>query len=388
MKSAYNPEWIYNLAVIKETKRWWKHDFISEDQFKKISSNYKVDFYHPNVMIRILLFVAALLALGGVSGFFFLIFADAGETILSVMCVAYGLGSFLVLEKFFIENKHFKSGVTEAVLYHACGFVIGGVAALTDMNSVALILIVAIAMLSFAAVRYLDLICTLCATLTFAGLIFYICFNAGDIVKQIIPFVIIIIFSIVYWYMRTLKQRKDLRIWTNNLVVLESLSLLLIYLGGNYLVVRELSVSLMDMNVPEGGDIPFAFLFYFLTVAIPVAYLYFGIRSKNVVLLRVSLVVIAFSAFTFKYYFSLGHPEITLTAAGAVLLSISLALMNYLKVNRGGFTRENLLSEKWSHMNVEAFVISQTTGGNQINRTDSFKGGGGSFGGGGATGDF
>lgn len=388
MKSAYNHEWIYNLAVIKETKRWWKHDFISEDQFKTISSTYKVDFYHPNMMIRILLFVAALLALGGVSGFFFLIFADAGQTVLSVMCIVYGLASFLVLEKLFIENKHYKSGVTEALLYHACGFVIGGVAALTDMNSVALILIVATVVLAFAAIRYLDLICTFCATLTFAGLIFYVCFNAGDITKQVIPFMIIIVFSIVYWYVRALKQRKELRIWMSNSVVVESLSLLLIYLGGNYLVVRELSVSLMDMDIPEGGDIPFSFIFYFFTVAIPVAYLYFGVRKKDVVLLRVSLVVIAFSAFTFKYYFSLGHPEITLTLAGATLLAISLALMNYLKVNRGGFTRENLLSEKWSHMNVEAFVIAQTMAGNQVNRGDSFKGGGGSFGGGGSTGDF
>jgi len=85
--------------------------------------------------------------------------------------------------------------------------------------------------------------------------------------------------------------------------------------------------------------------------------LFFGIRNKNAVLLRVSLIVIAASAFTFKYYFSLGHPEITLTAAGAVLLLVTIALMNYLKVSRGGFTRENLLSEKWGAMNVEAFVI-------------------------------
>jgi uncharacterized membrane protein YgcG len=67
---------------------------------------------------------------------------------------------------------------------------------------------------------------------------------------------------------------------------------------------------------------------------------------------------------------------------------IALALMNYLKVSRGGFTRENLLSEKWSSTNVEAFVISQTVGGNQVTKTETFEGGGGSFGGGGASGGF
>jgi hypothetical protein len=386
MKSAYNHDWVYNLAVIKEVKRWWKHDFITKDQFVAISEAFKIPLYHPNLMIRILLFIATLFALSGVSGFFFLIFADAGERALAIASIFYGLASFFALEKFFIENNHYKSGVTEALLYHACGFTIGGVAVLTGMDSQGLVLIISLGVLSFAAIRYLDLICTMCATLTLAGIAFYECFMASGIFKQIIPFVIIILFALIYWLVLNLRARKELKVWQYNLIVIESLSLLLIYLGGNYFVVRELSVSMMDLDIPENGDIPFAFIFYFLTAAMPIIYLFFAIRNKNVVLLRVSLAVIALSAFTFKYYFSLGHPEITLTVAGALLLIITLALMNYLKVSRGGFTRENLLSEKWGSMNVEAFVISQTMGGNQV--TQTFKGGGGTFGGGGASGDF
>ncbi len=388
MKSAYNHDWVYNLAVIKEVKRWWKHHFITKDQFVAISDAFKIPLYHPNVMIRVLLFVATLFALSGVSGFFFLVFADAGETIVSFASIFYGLASFFVLEKIFIGNNHYKSGVTEALLYHACGFTIGGLAVLTDMNNVTLVLIVSFVVFSFAAVRYLDLICTMCSTLTLVGIAFYECFVAGGIFKQIIPFVIIILFSLVYWKVSQLIDAPKLKVWRYNLIVVESLSLLLIYLGGNYFVVRELSVSTMDMVIPDNGDIPFAFIFYFLTAMLPIMYLYFAIRNRNVVLLRVSLVVVALSAFTFKYYFSLGHPEITLTVAGAVLLIITLAVLNYLKTPRAGFTRENLLSEKWGSVNAEAFIISQTMGGNQASQPETFKGGGGSFGGGGATGDF
>src|SRR4051812_25959197 len=170
MKSAYNHDWVYNLAVIKEAKKWWKHNFISKDQFVSICENFKVPFYHPNLMIRVLLFVATLFALSGVSGFFFLIFADAGETVISIASIFYGLISFFVLEKLFIGNNHYKSGVTEALLYHACGFTIGGMAVLTDMDNVTFILIVGLVVLSFAAMRYLDLICTVCATLTLAAI--------------------------------------------------------------------------------------------------------------------------------------------------------------------------------------------------------------------------
>ncbi|HLZ16615.1 MAG TPA: hypothetical protein VKQ08_06225, partial [Cyclobacteriaceae bacterium] len=65
MTSAYNARFVYYLAVIKETKRWAKHNFISTDQFAKISEEYKTPFYHPNLIIRTLLFVATLFALSG-----------------------------------------------------------------------------------------------------------------------------------------------------------------------------------------------------------------------------------------------------------------------------------------------------------------------------------
>ena len=112
----------------------------------------------------------------------------------------------------------------------------------------------------------------------------------------------------------------------------------------------------------------------------------FGIKNKDFVLIRVSLVVLAFSVFTLKYYSGFENLEITLTVLGLILVSVSLALLNYLKGIKHGYTRENLLSEKWSSVNAEAFVISQTMGGNLVNA--DFKGDGGDFGGGGASGSF
>jgi hypothetical protein len=383
IKSAFNETWLYNLAVIKETKRWLKQNLISKEQFAAISEAYTSSFYHPNFIIRILLFLATLLALSGITGLLALIFIDsANKEVLSVLAFIYGIISFIVLEKVFIKNNnHYKSGVNEAILYHAIGFTIAG---FSDFNE-HVILYVCLVVFTFSAIRYVDLICTLAATACFAGIIFYECYNLGGVFQQIIPFVFILIFTTVYFFVKRIKTQERFKVWTNNLLIVESLSLLLIYAGGNYLVVRELSVSMMDLEVEEGGDIPFAFIFYALTVFIPVAYLYFGIKNKNVVLLRVSLIVIAFSAFTFKYYYSFGHPEITLTIGGLILLGVSIALLNYLKTMRHGFTRENLLAEKWGNMNIEAFMVSQTMGGNQVSSSVPNTGGGGDSGGGGAS---
>ncbi len=389
MKSAFNHQWIYNLSVIKEAKQWAKRAFIHDEQLKKIEEVYSTPLYHPNWIIRILLLLATLLALSGVTGLFFLFFVDAGISTISIACILYGVGSFVLLEKIFIANNHYKSGVTEALMYHACGFTIGGIAAFNDMENPGLILIVSLLVFSFAAIRYLDLVTTLAAVISLAGFIFYQCFEAGGLFKQIIPFVFMIGFTVIYFTVKRYSRKDELNAWYYNFLVLESISLLIIYASGNYLVVRELSVQLMELSLEDGGDIPFAFLFYFLTVAIPVAYIWFGIRNKDAVLLRVSLVALAFSVFTFKYYYIPGHAEITLTAAGTLLILTAILLTHYLKVVRNGFTRENLMSSKWANLNVEGFLISQTMGGNQQEMIEVKEaGGGGSFGGGGASDSF
>lgn len=72
-----------------------------------------------------------------------------------------------------------------------------------------------------------------------------------------------------------------------------------------------------------------------------------------------------------------------------MLFGIALLLFNYLKTMRGGFTRENHLAEKWANLNLQAFVISQTLGGNQPGAGSQIEtGGGGKFGGGGSTDSF
>jgi hypothetical protein len=388
MKSAYNATWLNNLSVVKEAKRWHDDGIISSGDFSSIAAGYKSDFYHPNLMIRILLFVASLIALGGVTGILGLLFADIIDDAIAILLLIYGIVSLFSLEFVFIRNSnHYKSGVTEALLYHSIGFTIGGLAAISDFD-VSAVTVTCILVFGFSAYRYLDLISTLAALCSFGYLLVFEMYELGEIAQQVTPIAFIAVFTPLYFLFKTLKNRNKTEPWRHCLVVSEAFSLLAVYAAGNYFVVRELSVNMMQLDLAPGNDIPLAFIFYGLTVVIPVLYLYFGIKNKDVVLLRVSLLAIAFSVFTFKYYFSLGHPEFTLTAAGIILLLITLLLFRYLKTPKHGYTRENILKEKWADANPEAFVISQTLGGNQVVVDESFKGGGGEFSGGGASGEF
>lgn len=386
MRNAYNAEWLRNLTLVKEAKTWSKSSFISSEEYSAIANAYPCNFYHPNLIIRILIFIASLLGLAGITGLFAIFFSDLKEDSIAVMAIVYGLVSFVVLEKLVIEgNHHYKSGLTEALLYHAIGFTLIGLAVAMDFEEQG-ILWTCLIVFSFAAFRYLDLISTLVALCLGAYLLFYYVYEFGGFFQQLIPVFFLLVFISFYFIIRKWKNRKSLDAWENVLLVAEAFSLLVIYAAGNYLVVRELSVNLMSLELAEGQDIPFAWLFYLLTVLIPIVYLYVGISKRDIVLLRVSLVVLAFSAFTFKYYYSLGHPEITLTFAGALLLLITVGLLRYLNTPKNGFTRESVLTEKWANANAEAVIIAQTLGGNKM--AESSEGGGGSFGGGGASGEF
>lgn len=388
MRSAYNAEWLRNLSLVKEAKAWSKSNFISNEEYTAIANAYPCNFYHPNLIIRILIFVASLLGLAGITGLFAIFFSDMNEDGMATMAIIYGLVSFVILEKIVIEgNHHYKSGVTEALLYHSIGFTLIGLAVVMDFDEQG-ILWTCLLVFAFAAFRYLDLISTAVALCLGAYLLFYYLYEFGGFLQQLIPIIFLVAFTPFYFLVNSMRKNKKWDEWGNGLLITEAFCLLVIYAAGNYFVVRELSTNLMFLELAEGQDIPLAWVFYLLTVLVPVLYLYVGITKKDIVMLRVSLVVLAFSVFTFKYYFSLGHPEITLTLAGAILLGVTVAVLRYLKTPKNGFTRESVLTEKWANTNAEAFIISQTLGGNKIPESATNNGGGGSFGGGGSSGEF
>src|SRR5687767_3848807 len=154
MKSAYNHTWLYNLNVVKEAKQWKRDGLIFPNEFASIAAEYKSGFYHPNLMIRILLFVASLIALGGVTGILGLLFSVILEDAISILSLIYGIASLLFLEFIFIRNSnHYKSGVNEALLYHSIGFIIGGVAGISDFNT-SVIILTCILVFGFSAFRY------------------------------------------------------------------------------------------------------------------------------------------------------------------------------------------------------------------------------------------
>lgn len=388
MNCAYDSRELHNLHTLKEAAHWHRVKFITAEQWTAIRLAYRCKLYHPNLIIRVLLFIATWIAISGANGIFFLFVSEMPETAQGMMALLGGAGAMFITDKKLCQaNYHYRSGVVEALIYCASGYIVLGIGMITDWH-IHLLFLSAIGVLGYVAYRYLDLIAMTFAVLTLAGFLSYESCELGGFFRQVIPFVIILSFSLVYFLARQAKRDARWMLWEDCLLVTQVLSLLLVYAGGNYLVVREGSIELMNMVLAEGEDIPFAFIFYGFTAMMPIALLYRGILLRSVMLLRLGVITLVLSVLTFRYYFSIAPPEVALTIGGAIVLGFTVWLYSYLRTVRNGFTQEKLLSRAAISNDLAAFAVSQTMGGNVQKPDESFKGGGGSFGGGGASGEF
>lgn len=380
---AYNIAELEKKGVTDEAKMLYKSGVIDENQWTSIKKQFQSNLYTPSIFIRILLFLGAILGMLTSLGPIAFSFHISDEGGLRALAVIMGVAILIFTELVVIKNlKHFRSGVTEAGIYSSIILIVTGL--VLENESSTLILAISLAFALFATIRYLDLLALVASVILFAWLIVDILMSLGGLIPTLLPIIMLSVFMAVYHYAISLEKRLSNIIFTDQFIILKSLSLLICYLSVNYFVVRELSVMLLDLEITEGGDIPLAFIFYGLTALLPLAYIAWGVKNRSILFIRVGLFILTLTVFTFKIYFSVMPPVIAITIAGTILTTISLLLLNYLKTPKKGFTRDRLLTDKWSNSNLHSFVISQSIGGNASTPQGDVQMGGGKFGGAGA----
>jgi hypothetical protein len=343
---AYNADIIKNSFLKKKAAFWHANKLISDEQYTAIIQKYSASLQTSNVFVKIGLFIfilfIVLASLGIFSLFFSSIMYNSNNAIgFGIFtCLLYATACFFVLESF-IKNKNiYNTGTDEALLYIGLTFLAVGIFLITDeisSDSPLLFLFTALPFITFAVIMVMKL---------------------GDVAKLIMPFAFMLFSGLLYFQIKKQKHRTDLFYWAACLEVTEYIALLLFYAAGNYYVIREASVSYFYLTIDEGQDIPLAFVFYLFTALVPILYVYFGLKRKNKILLWSGLILVAASALTFKYYFSLGHPEIALTGAGIILILVAYFSINYLKKPHHGITYEEEINEdSFLKSNAEALII-------------------------------
>lgn len=384
---AYNPQWLDALAVRKQSRKWYNKGLLSGIEIQAIQEKFQAHFYTPNTFVRIGLGIFCWILVSSVFGLFGMAVIESfkSKAGTGVICILFGIILIAALEFFIREKKYYQAGIDDALLYMALSLTIIGISLIFTPvfeEFEVLYCLVALPLLAIAAVRYTDTVVTAFTFVCLTAIIFFT-FKESTLLAKFIPLACMVLSTSVYLIIQKYKNREELRFWANCLMVLEACSLLLFYVSGNYFVVEDLGEMLFT-----GYTIPFSIIFWVFTAIIPLAYVYFGLKKLDRLLLRIGLLLIALSVVTFKYYFSLGHYEVTLTIAGALLIVLAYYSIRYLKTNPQRFTyTEDRSDENAGLENTEALIIAQTSGAPSAS-DKGFIFGGGSFGGGGAGGSF
>ncbi len=394
---AYNPEWAFRTALRQRAARWQRQQLLSPAQLADIEAAYPLDYYQPAWPLRVGLFIFAWLGLGMAGGFSFLITGNSPLAAGVLYCAA----CFGVLELLIRERRFYHAGADNALLYSGLGAAAGLVAYVFseyvwagqqyagfqfDIRHLGLPLLLVLALLLAAAQRYADTLVT--ATAIFVALLLVALLGLQTpLGTALLPFLLMAAAGSILFLQRGLRRRLFgthlADYYASCLLTAKVLGLVILYLGGNYLVVREGNAALHGLDSSQ--QVPFAPVFYAFTAGLPLLYIVLGLRRPDRPTLLVGLLALAFSLFTLRHYRSLLPPEIAAVVAGALLTAVAGALLRALRPARFGLT--SLPDDEPRHFNLENLIQAQTAHAPGA-PVGGFAFGGGQSGGGGATGQF
>lgn len=387
---AYNIQELNKKRILRGAKKLEQSAILDKVQLDKIKSSYTSNLYCPSIPIRILLFILGLIGLGTFLGSITQLFNTSGETAFRLLAFCLGLVILILMDQYLIKaGKHYKSGITEAGIFSGTSFIYYAILGF-DSSIGAIYPLMGMIFALCIAIRYLNMTALFLSVVFFCWLTIQLAFMTGNIGQQMLPFLWILIFGSLFFLIKKIETLWKNSIFEDQFILLKSLFLLLFYFAGNYFIVRNAQATLLGSSISAQEEIPLALFFYLFTAICPIAYIYYGIKQRSILFIRIGLLILGLTILTFKIYFSLGHPEVTITVAGALMILISLFIFRFLKQGKHGFYAKKLIHDKWASENLGALVASQTLGGNSnslpTEDKNSFKGG--DFGGGGASSDW
>lgn len=380
---AYNTNDLNALLITEKAEIWHKRGWLSTDLWTKIKANYPINFYSPNVFMRIGGFIFSVILIIALLGILVLFIGGNMGKQLSILAVLVGFGCMAFLE-FMIKSKHYKSGIDDALLYGGVCLIMGGLMELLDLNPSKLpFYCFFLPFLMIAAIRYVDNLMSL-VVYTFALIIVTLTtFKLTSIAALILPFVVMLFALIIYLTIIKMQQNKAFIYWQTNLNTLEALSLITFYASGNYFILQKANDIYFNNPI-----VAMPYIFWLFTFVIPLLYIYKGLKDKNRLLLSIGLLAIAAGVATFRYYFHVMPMEIAAIIGGVILLSTAYFSIKYLKTHKTPFTYDEEHGDKPFYQHAESLIIAQTFGNSHPQEGEKPLFGGGDFGGGGGGSEF
>ncbi len=389
---AYNQEGIYNQAVVMQAERWCRQQLITNEQLTALQLAFPVKFRATNSFLDIGMFIFTLVACSGAYALFMLpvgALLNTGVSSFGVFKLAVGIVSWLLLNRYLGEGTLYHNGIDTALISVVVALVVSGVNfLLPDTTPFWIHCTISLPVLLLAVWYYGDTLIAFVAIATFYALIFssMLTVSWG---KLAMPFIIMAVSGLLYAAARLLEKRleptpADGLYYADALSLTQWMALIMLVLGGNYYIVRELNGLLMNPSPSEAPPISGGGLFWTLTFLIPLAYGYVGFRDKNRMFLVLSTLGLVLAVVTLRTYVHVLPNSVALVLGGLTMALVAIWGIRFLRTPQRGFTDvPDEDSPKQFFLNAEMLTVIQSTS-NTMHQSPHLKFGGGDFDGGGA----
>jgi MFS family permease len=385
-----------NESIRAAARSWKKAGAIDDTALAPVEAAYPDDRHGVGPVFRVLLFLFTLISVSGAFGFFMAIAGTAEEKAWPVLLLLFGAGLIAATEFQITGMKRAGGGVEAATSLAGIGFLAGfvfwlcGKVGLSEDPAFAVALLAAALLLAGAAWRW--------------GYPLY----AGASLAALLGSPLLLLHGArPVWIVLSLALAPILTRFSESPRLPPShrsscAFALAVALAALYAAVHVGSLDgfllegwwRLPIMRPRSPSPVLRALSIAATALVPVIYLAIGLRSRRYVFLTLGAATAAVSLVTLRYYVHLAPLWVILILAGAALIALVSGLRRYLDSGAGkerhGYTAEPLFEEMGRRRMLEAgaAVLSLSPEARPLHEEPKFAGGGGSFGGGGASGEF
>ena len=339
---AYNNERLYNRHIQAQADEALASQYINTASHNAVYEKHADHFYTPNFFVRIGLALLTMVVVFFVAGLLGLMFREALGSF-AYFAIFIGVACYAGAEYIVRSNLHYNSGVDNMLIWLAAFATCSGIAwALGYSPHIEIAQAFAVTVICLLlALRFADTFLSIAAAIALLCMVYFCFQNSGAMSYPIMPVVLMAVSAALYFVAVKTMTMPGSFFYKQCLTAISIVALVAIYASGNYFVASELSGQKSYYGIiPQRPSLPLGWFFWLWTFAVPAVYIWLGIRSKNIILIRVGLPLIAASLFTFRYYHHVLSPEMAMLLGGTILFIASYMLIKYLRIPHGGFTFE------------------------------------------------
>ncbi len=335
---AYNKDWLYNIYIREQAAEALHTGCINTDRYEQLKERNPVKFYSPNIYATIALGLLTFVIVTFATSFLGLIIQP--EKSIAAFCIFMGIACYAATEYIIGQNNHYNSGVDNVMVWASAGFFIAAAAAgfhffdygySKQWHANAMVSFAAVLVCGFLAIRFVDTFLSIAALIALLCFVYFAIGFTNMVVSVILPFIIMLLSAAVFIIAN--KYAFTLVLYRTCLRYVKITALLGFYAAGNYYMLLNFNPLLFA----KLGTLAVGFAWLW-TLGVPLVYLFIGIKRKDILFLRTSLIVLAAGVVTFKLYHHVLSQEAALLLAGFILIVASYSLIRYLKTPKDGFT--------------------------------------------------